>query len=56
LPTIIIEGPTPAFHEKAQDKYQWQLVVKAKDRGQLLKVIAMLPSGWSYDIDPMNLL
>jgi primosomal protein N' (replication factor Y) (superfamily II helicase) len=53
---IIIEGPTPAFHEKTQDKYQWQLVIKARDRGQLLKVIAMLPSGWSYDIDPMNLL
>lgn len=53
---ILIEGPTPAFHEKAQDKYQWQLVVKAKDRSQLLNVIAMLPSGWSYDIDPMNLL
>jgi primosomal protein N' (replication factor Y) len=53
---IIVEGPTPAFHEKIQDKYQWQLVIKAKSRGELLKVIALLPSGWSYDIDPMNLL
>ncbi len=53
---IIIEGPAPAFHEKAQNKFQWQLVVKSKDRDELKKVIALLPSGWSYDIDPMNLL
>jgi primosomal protein N' (replication factor Y) len=53
---IRIEGPAPAFHERVQNKFQWQVVVKAKDRGELLKVIAMLPSGWSYDIDPMNLL
>jgi len=53
---VIIEGPAPAFHEKQQNKYQWQLVIKAKDRGELLKVIALLPSGWSYDIEPMNLM
>jgi primosomal protein N' (replication factor Y) len=53
---IAVEGPAPAFHERIQNKYQWQLVVKAKDRRELLKVIKKLPSGWSYDIDPMNLL
>lgn len=53
---IRIEGPAPAFHEKIQNKYQWQLVIKAKDRSELVKVIGQLPSGWSYDIDPMDLL
>lgn len=53
---IIVEGPAPAFHEKIQNKYQWQLVVKAKDRQELTWIIRELPSGWSYDIDPMNLL
>ena len=53
---LIVEGPAPSFHEKIQNKYGWQLVIKAKDRRELLKVIQMLPSGWSYDIDPMNLL
>lgn len=53
---IAMEGPTPSFHEKVQNKYVWQVIVKAKRRGQLLEVIARLPSGWSYDIDPMNLL
>ena len=52
-----IDGPAPAFHEKFQNKYQWQLVLKAKDRSQLLEVIKLLPSsGWSYDIDPIDLL
>lgn len=53
---IIVEGPAPAFHEKVQNKFQWQVVVKAKQREELLKVVRQLPSGWSYDIDPMNLL
>jgi len=53
---IQVEGPAPAFHEKLQNKYQWQLVIKAKQRGELLRVISQLPSGWSYDIDPLNLL
>jgi primosomal protein N' (replication factor Y) (superfamily II helicase) len=54
---IIIEGPAPSFHEKTAGKYEWQLVVKAKQRGALLAVIHDLPSsGWTYDIDPINLL
>jgi primosomal protein N' (replication factor Y) len=53
---IIIEGPSPAFHEKIQNKFQWQLVIKSKKRNELLKVLQLLPSGWSYDIDPMDLL
>lgn len=53
---LIVEGPSPCFHERVNTKYQWQLVVKAKARSELLKVIDTLPSGWNYDIDPMNLL
>jgi primosomal protein N' (replication factor Y) len=53
---IIVEGPSPCFHERINNKYCWQLIIKAKDRGELLKVINTLPSGWNYDIDPMNLL
>src|SRR6266702_2023540 len=53
---IIIDGPAPAFHEKAVGKYQWQLIIKAKERTALLDIIPILPSGWSYDIDPTNLL
>jgi primosomal protein N' (replication factor Y) len=53
---VIIDGPAPSFHEKIQGKYRWQLIIKAKQRNHLLDVIAILPSGWSYDIDPSNLL
>jgi primosomal protein N' (replication factor Y) len=53
---VRVEGPAPAFYERFQNKYQWQLVVKAVDRAELLKIIAALPANWSYDIDPLDLL
>lgn len=53
---IQIDGPAPAFHEKVQGKYVWQLVIKSKQRNELLKVIKALPSDWNYDIDPVHLL
>jgi primosomal protein N' (replication factor Y) len=54
---VRIEGPAPAFHEKAGGKYQWQIIIKAKQRSNLLQIIKELPrSGWTYDIDPTNLL
>jgi primosomal protein N' (replication factor Y) len=53
---VRIEGPAPSFYERLQGKYQWQLVVKSRQRGELLKIIDSLPSGWSYDIDPTDLL
>lgn len=53
---VIIEGPVPAFREKVQNKFGWQLVVKAKDRHELLTIIRKLPNGWMHDIDPLNLM
>jgi primosomal protein N' (replication factor Y) len=53
---VLVEGPAPSFYERFQNKYQWQLVVKARDRSELLKIIAALPANWSYDIDPLDLL
>jgi primosomal protein N' (replication factor Y) (superfamily II helicase) len=53
---VRVEGPAPNFHERFQNKYQWQLVVKALHRPELLKVIENLPAGWSYDLDPLDLL
>jgi primosomal protein N' (replication factor Y) (superfamily II helicase) len=53
---IQIDGPAPAFHEKVQNSYAWQIIVKSKDRNQLIEVIKLLPKDWSYDIDPINLL
>jgi primosomal protein N' (replication factor Y) len=54
---VRVEGPAPSFHEHTDGKYEWQLVVKAKQRQLLLDIVARLPSsGWTYDIDPINLL
>ncbi|HET9098051.1 MAG TPA: primosomal protein N' [Candidatus Saccharimonadales bacterium] len=51
-----IEGPAPSFYEKQLGKYQWQLVVKANQRNELIRVIADLPANVQYDIDPIDLL
>ncbi len=53
---IEVIGPTPSFYEKVGGKYQWQLVIKAKDRKELLKVLPLLPANWTHDLDPLNLL
>lgn len=53
---ITVDGPAPSFHEKLQGKYQYQLVVKSTNRSKLIDVIHLLPNGWTYDIDPVNLL
>ena len=53
---VIVDGPAPSMYEKVGNKYQWQLIVKAKQRAELLKIIDILPTDWSYDIDPINLL
>jgi len=55
-PGTTIEGPAPTFHPRENGKYSWQLLVKSKSRGVLTDIIHSLPSGWSYDIDPINLL
>ncbi len=53
---IQVIGPSPAFHEKAAGRYVWQVVVKARDRKQLVALTKYLPSDCTYDLDPNNLL
>ncbi len=53
---VRVEGPAPSFYERLQNKYQWQLVVKASSRPELLRILSNLPSNWSYDLDPLDLL
>lgn len=51
-----VSDPAPAFIEKIHNRYRWQLVLKASNRGVLLDVITQLPATISYDIDAANLL
>jgi primosomal protein N' (replication factor Y) (superfamily II helicase) len=53
---LIVEGPAPSFHERVHDKFEWQLILKSKQRSELLRAIEQLPANWQHDIDPMNLL
>ncbi len=54
---ITVDGPSPSLHEKVGNAYQWQLVVRSRRRSILLAVIKSLSgSGWTYDIDPADLL
>jgi primosomal protein N' (replication factor Y) len=53
---VKINGPAPAFYEKQNGKYVWQLIIKSTDRSNLLKIIEVLPGNYSYDIDPSSLL
>jgi primosomal protein N' (replication factor Y) len=55
-PEVLVEGPAPSFREKNKDSYQWQIIVKARKRQDLLNIIANLPSNYSYNIDPLDLL
>ncbi len=53
---IRIEGPAPSFHEKVSGEFQWQMVIKSRSHQELLDVLVRAPKGWSYDIDPSDLL
>ncbi|HRV75931.1 MAG TPA: primosomal protein N', partial [Candidatus Saccharimonadales bacterium] len=55
LPQII--GPSPAFRERVNGKYQYQIIIKSTKRNQLLKIVEdHLPTNWTFDIDPLSLL
>jgi len=52
-----INEPTPSFYEKTHSQYNWQMVIKAKQRSQLIELVKIMPKGdWTYDLDPINLL
>lgn len=52
-----IEHPTPSFYEKSHGMYNWQLIIRARDRSELIKAVNLLPKGdYIYDLDPINLL
>ncbi len=53
---VEIDGPAPNFYAKRAGSYYWQLVVKSKNRNDLLELAKLVPSNWTINIDPTNLL
>lgn len=51
-----LSNPIPSFYEKSSRGFKWQIIIKAKNRNELLRVVRILPAGWIYDLDPVNLL
>lgn len=54
-PKVIVEGPAPMSRLKENNRWQYQIIVKSKDRKELLEVIRNLPTNCKYIIDPSNL-
>jgi primosomal protein N' (replication factor Y) len=55
LPIEII-GPTPSFYARRGNSYYYQIVLKSKDRDVLVELAKKTPSGWTFDLDPVNLI
>ncbi len=55
-PDLEILGPTPSFYERLGGAYRWQIIMKAKKRGELVAIAQDAPPGWQADLDPASLL
>lgn len=55
-PEVLVQGPTPAFHERLGGNYRWQLLIKSKQRAPLQAIAKSLPAHWQFDLDPASLL
>ncbi len=53
---ITILGPAPAYHEQSAGKYNWQLIAKSPFRHILIEAAKKVPTAWTVDPDPINLL
>lgn len=53
---IQVDGPAPRFIEKPRGKYAWHLVIRSANRSKLTTIASQLPTGWTHDLDPIDLL
>ena len=58
IPALQVSKPTPAFHERTQRGYTWQIILRAHARSTLLNAIASLPTNpkSSISFDPPSTL
>ena len=54
--SVEVIGPGPAFRARRGAHHYWQLVVKSKDRWQLVEIARAAPADYRVDLDPVNLL
>lgn len=52
-----VDNPSPAFYERSHGRFNWQVIVRARDRRLLVNALQRLPKGdYVCDLDPLNLL
>ncbi len=58
LTNVSVTPPMPAFHERSNSGYTWDIVIKAKKRQDLLSIFDSLdkPPQLHYVFDPLSLL
>lgn len=58
LSQVSISPPMPAFHERSNTGFTWQIIIKAKSRKDLLAIFDSLDKNpyLHYDFDPISLL
>jgi primosomal protein N' (replication factor Y) len=53
---VEIVGPSPSFIAKRNNVYSWQMIIKAKERSELVSIARSIPIKSTFDIDPLHLL
>lgn len=53
---VVASTPMPAFHERTSGGYTWQMVVRARNRGALVKAVSGLGPEFKIALDPPSLL
>lgn len=56
LPLIQVLGPAPAYRELYGGTYHWQIILKSPKRSALIDAATKVPTAWTIDPDPVNLL
>jgi len=55
--SVQVLGPTPAFYERQNGTYHWQLVLKSPKREYLIDAMKFVPqTHWQSELDPTSLL
>ena len=53
---LIVSPPQPAFHERTNRGYTWQIIVRARTRKVLLEALSGLDPNFKVTLDPPGLL
>lgn len=53
---VEIVGPAPSFYARRGNNYYYQLVLKSKNRQNLVDLAMCFPADWQINLDPINLL